>query len=64
MKCNLNDKIKAKLTLRGIKILDNAMYPVFIDDNGYYVFQLWELMNVFGEYMTSINDSPIEFITI
>jgi hypothetical protein len=53
-KCNVNDKVQVKLTKRGLKVLDDLYetcgyikYSEHTSDT--YKFELWELMNVFGE---------------
>lgn len=63
-KLNLNDYVYVHLTEEGLKVLKEryealkAKYPYIgpyydrpIDDDGYTRFQLWELMEIFGEYI-------------
>lgn len=58
-KLNLNDNVKVKLTSFGLEILsmrykerngNSTDFVPTIDENGYTEYQLWELMNIFGEY--------------
>ena len=64
MNLNLNDNIKVKLTEFGEKIIDSEyaelriaypdldLVPLYVpDDEGYYQFQIWEFMKIFGKYM-------------
>ena len=55
MKINLNEIVKVKLTDCGKKIFymhySNSKIVLEKDKEGYSEFQLWELMNIFGEYM-------------
>ena len=61
---NINNKIKVKLTRFGKSILDKEVCrlkqvseapdnytPYETDDNGYTEFQLWQVMNIFGDYL-------------
>lgn len=61
---NINNKIKVKLTRFGKSILDKEVCrlkqvsgapdnytPYETDDNGYTEFQLWQFMNIFGDYL-------------
>jgi hypothetical protein len=54
MKFNINEKVKVKLTPKGNGILrDKGENPndLMKDENGFVEFQLWELMNLFGQQM-------------
>lgn len=83
VKINLNDKVKVKLTVAGIKAYIDHMnepneraksgQPIkskwllpSIDDEGYTQFQLWEFINIFGEYFYIGNNEqvimPLEII--
>lgn len=61
---NINNKIKVKLTDFGESVLDKAVCrfkqvsgalnnytPYETDDNGYTEFQLWQFINIFGDYL-------------
>ena len=63
--CNVNDRIKVKLTEYGNFILEKDItdtlgmlknficqeYPSYhIDENGYMEFTLWDFMRIFGAY--------------
>lgn len=62
-KFNINHMVKVKLTNYGEKILDThlKMYEKYMplkyvdvyktDELGYKIFQLWDLMNIFGVYI-------------
>ncbi len=64
-----------KLTPVGIKILKGEKERLEklgctkynrspVNEEGYYSFELWEFMNIFGKYFhigLDIKDSPIEF---
>lgn len=68
IKTNLNNNIKIKLTQEGINILDNLTkvlkekFPnvdftnmsklIQIDEEGYARFQLWEFINLYGQYIS------------
>jgi hypothetical protein len=54
LKCNINIQVYVKLTPHG-KIKLNEYYKEFNskpepDYAGFYKFQLWELMSIFGEH--------------
>ena len=58
MNINLNRYVKVKLTDYGLgihkytKLYDPQTYrPPIIDEQGYTKFQLWDLMNIFGDVM-------------
>ena len=71
---NINSSINVKLTETGMAILRNRhnelqqKFPAVgefkapeVDENGYCSFQLWELMQVFGNYMYMGNNNlPFE----
>ena len=75
MKVNINDTVKVKLTPIGIKILKEeeerleklgcTKYNRFpINEEGYCIFQLYEIFEYFGKYFKfglNVKDSPIEF---
>ena len=61
---NINSKVKVKLTDFGKSILDKEVNklkqisgapdnytPYETDDNGYTEFQLWQFINIFGDYV-------------
>jgi hypothetical protein len=74
MRMNANAFIKVKLTRRGIDILKqkharqtilskgNPLGPfkLLMDDQGYYVAQLWEIMQDFGPHMVQGMNMPFE----
>lgn len=84
VKINLNDRVKVKLTVLGIKTYINYMDEVnngrtenpaikpkdcipTIDDDGYSTFQLWQLFNIYGEYMTMASEPmflPLDIIKV
>jgi hypothetical protein len=53
---NLNEQVKVKLTSEGERILkeyfneypNNIRKATWLDEDGYYVTQLWDFMNIFG----------------
>lgn len=47
---NLNEKVEVKLTEYGKEILvkENCRFEV---KDGIHIFQLWELMQIFGKYL-------------
>ncbi len=51
----LNDIIKVKLSETGIEVLNErySQYGYYKqpDSEGYFEFQLWEFMNIYGKYM-------------
>jgi hypothetical protein len=59
---NLNDDVKVKLTDHGRDLLAKkrrlTQQP---DEAGYTKFQLWELMNIFGEHLYNGCSIPFEF---
>ena len=70
---NVNGYVWVKLTPAGIKILENTdnwlrqssptlppFAPPATDENGYTRYQMWALMNDFGEYMRLGGKIPIE----
>ena len=61
---NMNSYVRIKLTSYGIEVLHRkhegirAAYPFIgkfsppkTDKDGYYKMQLWQVMNIFGQYM-------------
>lgn len=54
-KMNLNSLAKVKLTEVGLNILKNnesAEYLLSkVDEEGYFIYELWEIMYIFGEHM-------------
>lgn len=50
---NMNHKVYVKLTDKGKEVLKNHYRGEFHkpDENGYYSFQFWVFMNIFGEYV-------------
>ncbi|MCP3966665.1 MAG: hypothetical protein GY718_09995 [Lentisphaerae bacterium] len=61
MRINLSDKVKFSLTEKG-KIVYYKKYGRFpIEDNGFVIWSLWELMYEFGPVMYLGNfDLPID----
>lgn len=70
---NVNECVWVKLTQAGLKILKHnddrlrqffpelpPFTPPATDENGYSRYQLWALMNDFGQYMTWGGKSPFE----
>lgn len=72
MTINMNDKIKVKLTQKGVNILKNkheesrklcpilSEFELKLDKNGYYEDTLWHLFRDFGEYIMMGCDFPFE----
>lgn len=67
IKFNVNGYTKVKLTNNGLKIIENywggripEWYNNYVDADGYYSFQMHELMNIFGENMTIGFNPPFE----
>lgn len=74
MKFNINDYVRVKLTPHGRFLLEkkhhefyekyriaNREYtPYKEDDNGWSTWQLWNLMNYLGEYITMGAELPFE----
>lgn len=72
MNINLNDEIRVKLTPFGLKrhkdawnLLTNEAFHICyrapsIDSNGYSTFQLWEFMNIFGQFLYNGAENVIE----
>lgn len=54
---NINYNVKVKLTKKGRSL---AKYLPKEDDDGYTTWQLWVLMNEFGEHMIIGLDVPFE----
>lgn len=51
-KMNINDMVRVKLTPHGEIALSMAEIHTFeVDEEGYTKFHLWELMQVFGQFM-------------
>ena len=71
---NVNDYVWVKLTPVGLKILERnfcelrrafpnlpkQFTPPPTDDEGYTKYQMWSLMNDFGNYMVMGGQSPFE----
>ncbi|WP_178137406.1 hypothetical protein [Tepidibacter thalassicus] len=53
-----HDRLNEELKSRGHKGLNK--FTVKIDENGYSSFQLWDLMNIFGEYMAIGCETPFD----
>ena len=61
MKININDKVSVRLTPHGHEVLHSYCHTsntpvsllkfIVMDSNDEYVFQLWELMGIFGPEM-------------
>ena len=60
IKFNINENIKVKLTPLGVFTLTKHDPHIKADKDGYYVIQLWEVMNIFGIYL--YNGAPQYFI--
>jgi len=68
MKINMNDKVKVKLSEKGLRLLRLKFidYPELfksytkVDENGYSEFQLWKLMSFFGEHIGNGCEIPFE----
>ena len=58
---NLNDDVKVKLTDHGRDLLAKKRLTRQPDEAGYTKFQLWELMNIFGEHFYNGCSIPFEF---
>lgn len=77
MNFNINYSVKVKLTNFGKKIWFHkdddfrekleamGLFPELpkVDDNGYSEIPLWELMKVFGSYMTTNQSQELPFET-
>lgn len=55
LKCNTNIPVHVKLTEKGKELL-NAYYNKYgfskeVSFDGYYTFQLWEVMQIFGQHI-------------
>jgi len=52
-KFNINDDVKVKLNEEGLKVWKKANFynELQKDENGYYTFQFWDFMNIFGEHI-------------
>jgi len=73
MKININNTVKVRLNDLGRKIINEhndkikLRYPIFkgslieTDDKGWSTWQLWELMAIFGPYISLGKDSPIGY---
>lgn len=61
-KFNVNDFVKIKLTDYGKELLESGKLRAHVPrkENGFYVLQLWELMNVFGEHVGNGCKIPFE----
>lgn len=64
MKVNLNDSVKVRLTPHGQEVIsaDYARYGLVWHPtaDGWYTFQLWYLMNVFGPNLCARSKLPFE----
>lgn len=60
--CNINDFVFVRLNERGLKILKNDFkgWTPKQDEEGWTKFQLWELMEIFGDYMFLGSETPFE----
>jgi hypothetical protein len=77
-KFNFNQLVKVRLKQEGIDILRQqhdefrskykglrlSPFTINIDDEGYTSFQMWDLMQRFGEYMTLGFDTPFHLDVI
>jgi hypothetical protein len=70
-KFNINDDVLIKLTKEGKKLYEKhyrtflpVQYPIpelpVEDENGYSKWQLWYVMEIFGQYMGSNINLPFE----
>lgn len=65
---NLNESVYVRLNNTGRNIYKNHMQSLYInlstepevDENGYTKFQLWDLMHIFGEYMSLGLPTPFD----
>ena len=71
MKFNVNQNVLVKLTEEGETILKNYFgelrdrlglpeYEIFYDENGYVQFQMWNLMQIFGDHLHNGCKVPFE----
>jgi len=76
MKFNVNEYVRVKLTPKGIQILKNAQearqkqFPAVrtfetfrmpeVDSEGYTKYQLWDLMDTFGNFVGPGLELPFE----
>ena len=69
---NINDYVKVKLTAHGYNVhemhykkylganYNEKYYAPAVDREGFTKYQLWEFMNIFGEYMFNGSEQVIE----
>jgi hypothetical protein len=60
---NINNYVKVKLTDYGKSIIANNKYVLTHykeDDDGWSKWQLWELMSVFGDYVSLGREVPFD----
>ena len=69
---NINDYIKVKLTAYGCSVhmthykkylgknYNEKIFAPVVENEGYTIYQLWELMNIFGEHMFNGAEQVIE----
>jgi hypothetical protein len=75
VKFNMNNRVKVKLTDKGktifseldkkvdkhiVDIIGQNVYSSRISEKGYVVMQMWEFIEVFGQYMYLGVDLPVE----
>lgn len=62
MKFNVNNYVKVKLTKRGKEIMEEegVMSKPKPDAEGFSKFQMWELMQIFGNYVYNGCEIPFE----
>lgn len=60
---NIKKIVKCKLTQKGIDILNERISQMgykTMDKDGYFSFQLWELMNIFGSHVYENGDIIVD----
>ena len=58
---NTNSYVKIKLNPFGIEIMKRKGIEIpKQDEDGYCQMQMWQVMNIFGEYMTVYLDPPFK----
>ena len=60
MKFNVNNYVRVKLTEVGKNILEAEEIKYLPDEEGFVRFQMWELMQIFGNHMWNGCDIPFE----
>lgn len=60
MKFNINNIVRVKLTDIGKRIISGKKYMPAEDERGWSEWQMWDLMNVFGEHIYLGMSLPFE----